>query len=368
MSDIQYKYCCDENSNYIHINEVTEENRHQKQYHCIVCGKSMIARALSSKKVTPHFAHKPGTECSGNYETYLHKLGKKIILNHFNNGGEISFMRVQQLPCKNTENCLFSSKWCKGEVHKTFNIRDYYNICEEEKYINGYVADLYFSDSNNPGKEGILIEICVKHPCEPEKISSGMKIIEAQIWDESDIDYIIKNGFPEDGKKDIYKVRGQEVAIRRYPRFKFYNFKDLPRKKFSETPITKFTVNKWGDPIVSEGYAFKCDVMGKRIDNSSLAELEINTEKWFRHHHICSSYQLGLLYLFYRGFKKKNCWLCKFNKNSLCALYKKYGTPKHPTSNHAELCNCRYYCVDSELLKIDKMTIDKYIRPVFITL
>ena len=376
MKEIKYSYCLDENNELVHIDSVTEENRHSHTYHCLECGQEMISKALSSEKVKPYFAHKSNTECSGNFESYLHKVSKWRIKKYFDDGGSYQFKRVQELPCNEVDSCIFSKEWCKGKISRTFNIRDFYDTIEEEKTVNGYVADLYFSDSRNLEREGLLIEIYVKHPCEPEKIASGMKIIEAVIKEESDIDYILKNGFPEDGKKMIYKTNVQfpDISFSK-ERFRFYNFKDLPKERLSMGEITRFTLNKWGNPIISEYHAFKCDIKGKRFDESSIAELDMNLRQWNEDNLINmqspkeyhNGYQIGMRYLMYYGYKRKNCWLCKYNASGLCTLYKKYNTPKQPTSNHAELCNCSYYRINPDLLKIEKSVLDKYIQPVYIS-
>ena len=376
MKMIKYGFCLDENNELARISAVTVENKHRHTYHCLECGQEMIPKALSSEKVKPYFAHKPGTECSGSFESYLHKVAKWRIKKYFNDGGSYQFKRVQELPCKELDSCMFAKEWCKGMVMKSFNVRDFYDTIEEEKCVNGYVADLFLSDSKNSKKEGLLIEICVKHPCEPEKIASGMKIIEAVIKDESDIDYILKNGFSEDEKKMIYKtnVRFPDIPFSK-ERFRFYNFKNLSKERLSMGEITRFTLNKWGIPIISDYHAFKCDIKGKRFDESSIAELDMNLQQWDddclielqdpKKYH--NGYQIGMRYLMYYGYNRKNCWLCKYNANGLCTLYKKYNTPKQPTSNHAELCNCVYYRINPDLLKLEKSVLDKYIQPVFVS-
>ena len=383
MGQIKYGYCLNENNELVHISSVSAENRRSHTYHCLECGQPMKPRLGEDRKW--HFAHGADTACDG--ESYLHKLAKRRILDHFNEGGKLSFRRVQELPCKEKESCIFYDdirNECKGQRSMTFNIRDYYDTLEEEKRVNGYVADLYFSESKDPKKEGLLIEIYVKHACDPEKISSGLKIIEAKIENEYDIEYIIKNGFQENGMKEVYKGRGQFSDIPWvYKRFMFYNFKPLPPVQFRSGHIQRFFVDAYGKPLISSEIAYKCDKSGVRISENSIAELDLNYRKWWENYgygytvgQIVFAEQIGLLYLYYCGYTKKNCWLCKYRANTnfmrytcgLCTLYKKYGTPKQPTSNHAELCNCSYYRVSPELLKIEKSLLDKYIRPVFINI
>ncbi len=297
MGQIKYSYCLNENNELVHISSVSAETRHSHTFYCLECGQEMTPKAVSSERVTKYFAHRPGTECSGSYESYLHKLAKRRILNHFNEGGKLTFRRVQELPCKEKESCIFYDdirNECKGQRAMTFNIRDYYDTLEEEKRVNGYVADLYFSDSKDPKKEGLLIEIYVKHACDPEKISSGLKIIEAKIENEYDIEYIIKNGFQEDGIKEVYKGRGQFSDIPWvFKRFMFYNFKSLPPVQLRSGHIQRFFVDAYGKPLISSEIAYKCDKSGVRISENSIAELDLNYRKWWKDYMIIRNQPIG---------------------------------------------------------------------------
>lgn len=81
MAEVKYQYSLDENGKLVNINSLTSESRHQHTYRCIGCGNILLPRAIGSMKRRAHFYHKEYIDCSG--ETYLHKLGKRIIKERF---------------------------------------------------------------------------------------------------------------------------------------------------------------------------------------------------------------------------------------------------------------------------------------------
>ena len=108
----------------------------------------------------------------------------------------------------------------------THNLRQYYDSCQEEVPIQGFIADLLLTKMDQEAREPILIEIRVTHACEPEKIGSGLKIIETKSIDsEEDIDKILRDGF----------IEGENC--------KLYGFKDLPSKKLANRYIDRFILH-----------------------------------------------------------------------------------------------------------------------------
>ena len=67
------------------------------------------------------------------------------------------------------------------------DLKQFYDTCTEEAQIDGFVADLLLTNSNNPKIQPLLIEICVTHACEEDKIKSGLKIIEITIKKEKEV-------------------------------------------------------------------------------------------------------------------------------------------------------------------------------------
>ena len=190
MAEIKYKYAYDESDKLVSIENYTKETSKLHTYHCITCGHTLLPRALGSKKRRAHFYHKDLVECSG--ETYLHKLAKQLIKQTFDNS-ETFFVAYDITKSCNAKKCKLKNINCneKKEI-KEIDLKKYYDACAEEEKINGFVSDLLLTHSDNKKIQPILIEICVTHPCEIEKISSGMQIIEITIEKEEDIYSIVE--------------------------------------------------------------------------------------------------------------------------------------------------------------------------------
>ena len=71
---IKYQYALDEENHIIDISMINKEHRIHSNYHCLSCGRELIAKLGEIKQ--KHFAHKFDTEgfpC--NNETYLGSAG-----------------------------------------------------------------------------------------------------------------------------------------------------------------------------------------------------------------------------------------------------------------------------------------------------
>lgn len=182
---IKYQFAIDEGNNLVSINSITKENRKQHTYRCIGCGNELLPRAIGSTHRSPHFYHKETVNCSG--ETYLHKLAKLAIQDRFYSSEKFVITYPITWSCNNTS-CQIRNRHCKTyQEGYSINLKDYYDTCNEEVEINGFIADLLLTNSQNPEQEPILIEICVTHSCEPEKRQSGLKIMEIKVKNEEDI-------------------------------------------------------------------------------------------------------------------------------------------------------------------------------------
>ena len=184
MADIKYSYAYDGDV-VVHIDDVSKHGT----FYCLSCGKEMVVR-LGDKK-SHHFAHKVN-DVSCNLETYLHKLAKLLLKRKFQEGNfeiEIS----QYSLCKRSRNCLFENN-CKVLGDKKYDLKQYYNACEEEQYIDGFCADLLIIGKGQPP---ILVEIYVSHECSNQKINSGHRIIEIPINSETDIKYFYEDVITE---------------------------------------------------------------------------------------------------------------------------------------------------------------------------
>lgn len=84
---IQYQNASDSTGKIFSIEKITPENRASTQFFCVGCGAEMIP-VLGSKK-QHHFRHKEDCKC--NFETYLHKLGKRGLKEQFDSQSQSQF-------------------------------------------------------------------------------------------------------------------------------------------------------------------------------------------------------------------------------------------------------------------------------------
>lgn len=338
MSEIKFQYALDENGKLVNINSLTSESRRLHTYRCIGCGNILLPRAISSLKRRPHFYHKEQIECSG--ETYLHKLGKRIIKERFVCSEHFYISYPVTVVCSNSC-CTFRRERCKedNKRHKV-DLKEFYDTCQEEVAINGFVADLLLTSSNNPNCPPILIEICVSHACEEEKRNSGLKIIEIKIRDEFDLDNIFLDGV----LREI--VPSLDV---KFSNVEFISFKREIQKKIT-VPITRYI---YIPQCIAEGYLTQidCSDVDFRIRKNSSFELNVVSNSY------CSPELENVLHWLYKYKGFCRCNICKFyyatsEEFPICRLSKKYGKPKYPNTNFAEQCGS-FGVVDREFLNED---------------
>ena len=225
----------DDKGNIIHIDEVTNDNR-AEHYYCVGCGGEMSA--VLGEKRDHHFRHKEA-HCS--WESYLHKLGKSRLKERFDTQKEFLIKYYVDYKCDKSEECklqtIFGNNRCNRRELVSFDLKKIFDTCEEEVTYKGYRADLMLSNSEHPEVEPLFLEISVTHDCEPDKLSSGIRIVELKITDEKDV---LRPLVEEDS------LFGQSSSASPYdnnslPPIRFYNF---VRIKESSHPFDRFWVSK----------------------------------------------------------------------------------------------------------------------------
>lgn len=353
---IKYSYSLNENNELVHISSVTKENRHSHTYICLECGQKLVAR-IGDYKVK-HFAHAPNTVCDG--ESYLHKLAKRRILEHFMSADTFPLIFVRNVPCKEAKECKFHQEdYCAtADVRIPSNLRkwegkDVYDTCQEEVKVENFRPDLMLSCKNTK-KPPVFIEVFVTHESEYLKLCSKYRIIETtKITSEADIDDIIKRGF----------VEGENCQT--------YNFRlRLPVIKPNGIPIDRFVLFKSGACMKVD---ITCNYLKQKIRPQSVKELNMQADIdiWGinEEENKLDSYQTGLVYLRKKGLQFKNCILCKFYKltyngdDHICILYKTLGaSTKRPQQSQA--ANCPRYEENPELMNHPLTELEKDITEV----
>lgn len=344
MSEIKYHYAYNETGDIVSIEDVSDETRHEHAYHCIGCGGIMTPRLGYVR--AHHFAHgKDDGPCSE--ETYLHKLGKYLIKRNFDESRKFEIAFYIDVKCKDIANCIFSNKEeCLSQELITHNLKDFYDTCEEEKGVKGFVADLLLSNSTKPERKPVLIEIQVSHKSSPQKIDSGLRIIEIPIKTEDDIMNILSSGI----KESIDFKRGFTLDKEPIGYAKFYNFK---RDTISDSPLNKRTVQKFY--LFKSGKAYikykSCSEAIKKDNDKAIFEACFNSSNFG----MWAQYEFGYLAARQNGLIFHTCNFCKYYKEDrfgldtyLCCMYKKFGTPQYPNPNEA--IGCKYFLENRRIL------------------
>lgn len=212
---LKYNYALDNQGNIINIIDVDEEGHLKREFFCISCGASMVA-AIGKKR--RYFRHKVEINC--NLESYLHKLSKIRIKQRFDD-----FTKPFEIQLYGKMECgihcrFFEDRRCTfSDYHLPIDLHKYYDTCNIEKGIDGYIADLLLTHSKDPNREPILLEVRVKHKCSEEKINSGKKIIEISIDSEEDIEQLFLKPWND-----------RENSLEKKERYSFYNFNPRPEK------------------------------------------------------------------------------------------------------------------------------------------
>ena len=268
-----YPFAINEDGKPVHIEEITEENRHECRYHCYGCGAELFP--VLPKERERHFRHEKGSTCDPN--KYLHEFAKAEIKKRFDENDSFVVKYQAHQKCKKADECDFHKQYnwpeCECEGLYAVDLKQFYDTCTSEKGYyqelpdgkKRYVADLLLSHSQKPENKKVCIEVWVTHECTEDKKRSGGRIIEIKIVKESD-------AFREivESDDDVLPVR-------------FYNFKSdvsiEPSHKFNHIKIVRKenSLEKVKEEsLCSEGLDFDEKSFFEVILDSSLNEKEEN--------------------------------------------------------------------------------------------
>lgn len=341
---VQYRYARNENNELIEIHEARSIGG---TYYCPECGKKMICKCGS--KNAWHFAHNK-SECD--YNKYLHTIAEERISEWFNTSNEVPLVLKTNAVCDNSTNCkFFREEFCAKEIDsEEFNLKDYYTICEKEKGYekNGqrFVADLLCIPKNEKN-EPLFIEICVTHPCEKEKIESGIRIIEFVIKTEDDIDKVLN-----------------QKEIRKSDWARLYNFH--PKEKYSSSTEFERMLKKFIVFSSKKGYVqtIHCSKLLNRRGDIEITIPYIDCVPDFIGDG--GFFSVGFAVAAHYDNTLKHCCLCKnhvydfWDGSGICKLYKKCGTNRYSSDNDAQ--GCPFFCLDVNSIQMRKKEFDDYCR------
>lgn len=269
---ITFHNATDVDGHIIHIDEVTKENR-AEHYYCVGCGEEMLP--VLGEVREHHFRHKE-VHCS--WESYLHKLGKKRLKERFDSQEKFVIKYNVEYHCDISEGCklesIYKNQKCNRREQVTIDLKKLFDTCEEEVTYKGYRADLMLSSKKHPEREPIFLEISVTHDCEPEKLASGIQIIELKIADEKDVLLPLI----EEDRFFRYTNPQQPYGYYSLPSIRFYNFKRLIE---SARPLERFWVAA-DDKGILRGNCIQDKLTCRNVNdnhlNDSLYEVAIPSE------------------------------------------------------------------------------------------
>jgi hypothetical protein len=351
MAGVKYHYALDEHNRLVSIKQAYLERDKGHTYHCIGCGAGMIARLGEVRNW--HFAHRRDEPHCGN-ETYLHKLAKRLIKEIFDNDSSFLVGYYRDVECSDSNTCPFvNEQECHLLKLYTFDLKKYYDTCQEEQSINDYVADLLLTNSEKPDRDPVLIEVQVSHKSTHKKLSSGLRIIEIRIESEEDVDSLLSAPIVENPDAKYGLVRDVETIG--FAKFHGFNKKSSSPEPLSMRNIPRFHLFRSGKAFVTNmEEVSSCRNVWNKDNEKAIFEVSIDC---------CyvgslTPYEYGYVAAQQHGINVKTCQLCKYHLNGFevglgldpifCCLHKKYGTPENPEPQYAN--NCSYYRKDKELL------------------
>lgn len=334
-----YSYALDENSHLIEINDAAKGF----EYRCPNCDAIMIPRQGEIRRW--HFAHKANVEnCS--YETYLHKLAKMRIRECFNKSSSFFIAFNAHVACAVKECPVGRKQPCTWIDTKEFDLKQYYDHCEEEVAVGKFKADLLVYHSVKTNREPILIEIWVTHKSTEEKLNSEYHVIEILVESESEINQIISKASIKETRVDIF---GNEYRVEGEPYIRFYKFRkksttEIPKEEH-QSPKYLFWINSKGqfkfnnyreiDHMFWSAKSVKClSPNHSEIENSIFSIASPHRIDW----------NFAFRKLVESGLGIKYCTMCRwYRKNkkygrSICILYKSKGTKQYPGLLDAMRC------------------------------
>lgn len=342
----RYLFALDDNNCLININDTNETNN---SFVCPCCKSEMIKRC--GKYRAWHFAHK-NKQCD--YNKYLHTVAEQRIMEWFNTSSGVMINIRSFSKCKNTDQCkwhygdTFEEDLCKKEIVNRYNLKKWFSHAALEKsYVKNehkFIADIFCQNRNTEG-EPLFIEICVTHPCEQEKIDSGIRIIEIDINSEADIDSFISSPIEENEYIRFYNFHPKESISNE-------SYKGKVLKKIVLLPSMK-----------TPFYYLACSEIEKRKGIFEITADDFELEHYF--FDVDGFYHVAIA-VASQYFQFKSCYLCKYHNFNdwyggyICVLYKKFGKERFCRDNDPR--NCSNFQIDQEAVKKRIKALNEYMK------
>lgn len=343
MKEVRQHFAYDENGNLVEIHSTHKGDGHV--YYCPYCKQELTPKRGEHNEW--HFAHKPDSKVECSYDHYLHSLAIEKIYQWYINAPRVDLMLRNKHKC-DVLDCKWRIDDCqKDGLTEPINLKDIYETAEIEKEFETasgkFRADIMLSSSKYP-KDPIFLEIYVTHACTPEKINSGLRIIEIKIDSEDDIErftrrHVLKEYIDNSGKVDIEDDR---LFLCNREMLSFYGFKvkdtlipNMERRfeKFILYPSKKIFITS-------------CTCRDYNIGRKGILEITASIDRYSSF--FISFLESCLAKVYQMGYVTKACKLCKYkgeeiwmNHAEVCHLSNKFGTAVLCKDN--DELNCQYF-------------------------
>ena len=295
----------------------------------------------------------------------LHATGSHIFINWQRKVSTSDSYRLirslfhfsERFHVKKVKNVLFTKKRSVEKKKKIpFDIKKWYDTCEEEIGIGGFRPDLLLTCTTKKDRKPVFIEIFKTHQSEELKLSSEYRIIETKrIESEEDIEDIINRGF----------IEGVNCST--------YNFNPkLPAISVGAFHISRFILYRSGlvKILNATDRELTCSELNIQLGKNPVAELNLYSDYVpISGKYRLNQYKTGLVYLLKKGIEIKNCILCKFFKysescqRSICILHEELGH-QSPFAEQVMAVQCPRFEIDSWFMEIPLSKFENYVSEV----
>jgi hypothetical protein len=270
MQDIKYQYAINSNGETVYAaNLIASQEVRNEAYKCVSCDHTLIP--VLGEKRKKHFRHKADIQVQCSPETYLHKLGKIRFYEIYTDclANKIPFW----IEIEVTQRCTFYPQFqqiCRfwNKYKKRFDLTQYFKKISLEKKDNSFIPDVLLTSEKG---ETLYIEIAVTHQSTIEKISSGYRIIELTIHQESDINILESNCLSEKDTVKFFNFR-REHTKHMCAGECVHKMQVRTKTKEYEPPKLKFKKPEIKQPPTPEKISKRNDVLLKQLATSKFKE------------------------------------------------------------------------------------------------
>jgi hypothetical protein len=290
------RFCTNELGVLVDIQDLSPEARDaQGPYVCLGCGQAMVP-VMGSIRIH-HFRHRSDTEVPCSLESYLHRAAKLAVVQGFRSahtsGRPYTLTRNRRIRCMAAE-AIFPGGCSKPDAPEAFDLTRWLDEASEEVGIGGFVADVLLTKRGQQVQ--LLVEIEVTHPCEQEKLASGLPIAEVKVISETDIEDLL---------------RGITIDCDRGQGFNLSSLAERKTKTCSECPHeeTAFIIHRSGKLQMASQTRRRLSGMLRR---GSVLHWEIVTGKHIRYRPVERIETFLEEAHFGKGIPARSCLLCRF--------------------------------------------------------